>query len=203
MKVICIGRNYSEHAKELNNPIPESPVVFSKPETALLKDNKAFYYPEFSKDIHYEVEVVIKINQTGKHIQEKFAHKYFDEISIGLDLTARDIQNECKEKGHPWERAKAFDHSAVIGTFVSKKDYANLNDINFHLNLNNKRVQVGNTAQMLFPIHKILSDVSKFITLKKGDFIYTGTPSGVGPLKIGDHLEAFIEDKKLLECKVC
>ena len=203
MKVICIGRNYSEHAKELGNTIPKKLVVFSKPETALLKDNKAFYYPEFSKDIHYEVEIVVKINQTGKHIQEKFAHKYFDELSIGLDLTARDIQNECKEKGLPWERAKAFDHSAVIGTFVSKKGYGDINNINFHLTLNKNKVQIGNTSQMLFSIDKILSDVSKFITLKKGDFIYTGTPSGVGPLKIGDHLEAFIEDKKLMECRVC
>ena len=202
MKVICIGRNYLQHAKELNNPVPDKPVVFSKPETALLKNNKPFYYPEFSNDIHYEVEIVIKINQTGKHIKEHFAHKYFDEISIGLDLTARDIQKECKEKGHPWERAKAFDHAAVIGSFVSKKCFPDLNDINFHLDLNQKRVQAGNTSQMLFPIHSILSDVSKFITLKKGDFIYTGTPAGVGPLKVGDHLEAYIEDKKLLDCKI-
>jgi len=202
MKIICIGRNYSEHAKELNNPVPDQPVIFSKPETALLKDNKPFYYPEFSNDIHYEAEIVIKINQTGKHIQEHFAHKYFDEISIGLDLTARDIQRECKEKGHPWERAKAFDHSAVIGSFVSKQTFPDLNDINFHLNLNQIRVQEGNTSQMLFSIYRILSEVSKFITLKKGDFIYTGTPAGVGPIKSGDHLEAYVEGKKLLDCKI-
>ena len=202
MKIICIGRNYIDHAKELNNQIPKTPVVFLKPDTALLKNGKPFYYPDFSNNIHYEAELVLKICKNGKHIDKKFAQKYFEEISIGIDLTARDIQKECKEKGLPWERAKAFDGSAIIGSFINKKDLNNPNEVLFNLNINNISVQKGNSRDMLFSLDEIISDVSKFISLKQGDLIFTGTPAGVGPINKGDNLEGFIEDKALLLCEI-
>ncbi len=199
MKIICIGRNYAEHAKELNNPIPTEPVIFMKPDTALLKDNQPFYHPEFSKDIHHEVELVIKISKEGKHITPKFARNYFDEIGLGVDFTARDLQSKFKEKGLPWELAKGFDGSAPISNFLPIKQIADLQNINFSLKINGSEVQVGNTSLMLFPFENIIAYVSQYITLKKGDLIFTGTPQGVGKINIGDHLEGFIENKKLLD----
>lgn len=201
MKIIAIGRNYTEHIKELANEKPESPVVFIKPDTALLRNNDAFYYPEFSKDIHYEVEIVLKINREGKYIDKAFAHKYFDEVGIGIDFTARDLQNQCKAKGLPWEIAKAFNHSAPISKFVSKTDY-DLDNLHFSLLQNGVEQQSGNTSHMLFSFHEIIAYVSRFFTLKKGDLIFTGTPAGVGPISVGDHLEAFIEGKKFLDVPI-
>jgi acylpyruvate hydrolase len=202
MKIICIGRNYAEHAKELNNAVPTEPVFFLKPDTAIIKDNQPFYYPDFSKDIHHEVELVIKINKAGKNIQPEFANKYYEEIGIGIDFTARDLQNQCKEKGLPWEKAKAFDGSAPIGQFIDKKKIKDENKINFHLTINGNTVQNGNTKDLLFSFDKIIAYVSIFFTLKKGDLIYTGTPAGVGPVKIGDKLEAYIENEKLLNFEI-
>lgn len=198
MKIICIGQNYLEHIKELNSEIPEEPVFFLKPDTALLLENKPFYLPDFSTDIHYEVEIVLKVNRVGKNIAENFAHKYYDEITVGIDFTARDIQKAQKTKGLPWEKAKAFDFSAPIGKFVPKNKFDQMSNLRFHLDINNKTVQKGNTSDLLFSFDKIISFISKFITLKIGDLIYTGTPVGVGPVKIGDKLEAFLENEKLL-----
>jgi len=202
MKIIAIGRNYIDHAKELNNAVPKQPVFFLKPETALLQKNRAFYYPEFSKDIHYEAEVVVKINKVGKYIEEEFAHRYYSEIGIGIDFTARDIQQNQKEKGLPWEIAKAFDHSAPIGKFVKLADYSNIQDIHFNLDINGQQVQSGHTKDMLFTVDQIIAYVSQFVTLKIGDLIFTGTPAGVGPVKIGDRLEASIEGETLLNFEV-
>lgn len=202
MKIICIGRNYVEHAKELNSEVPTEPVFFLKPDTALLKDGQAFYLPDFSKEIHHEVELVIKINKPGKNIQSQFAHKYFEEIGIGIDFTARDLQAECKKKGLPWEKAKAFDGSAPIGKFIDKKQFTDEKNINFKLLVNGNMVQNGNSSNMLFSFDKIIAYVSQFFTLKTGDLIYTGTPHGVGPVAIGDKLEAYIEDNKLLEFEI-
>ncbi|GAB2694610.1 fumarylacetoacetate hydrolase family protein [Mucilaginibacter koreensis] len=199
MKIIAIGRNYAEHAKELNNPVPTTPVIFMKPDTALLKDNKPFYHPDFSEDIHHEIELVLKISKEGKHIEEKFAADYYDEIGLGVDFTARDIQSRHKEKGLPWELAKAFDNSAPIGTkFIPKSEFADLNNINFKLEVNGEVKQAGNTKDLLFSFERIITFVSKYITLKKGDLIYTGTPEGVGKVNIGDHLVGYIEDQELL-----
>jgi 2-keto-4-pentenoate hydratase/2-oxohepta-3-ene-1,7-dioic acid hydratase in catechol pathway len=191
-----------EHIKELNSAVPEEPVFFLKPDTALLIDNKPFFLPEFSGDIHYECEIVLKINRLGRHIDEKFAHKYYDELTVGIDFTARDIQKQQKTKGLPWEKAKAFDQSAPVGRFVSKTQLPSVNNLNFHLNLNGNMVQKGNTSDMLFSFDKLISFVSQFITLKVGDLVYTGTPAGVGPVKIGDRLEAFLENEKLLAFNV-
>lgn len=202
MKIICIGRNYAEHAKELNNAIPTEPVFFMKPDTAVLKDGEAFYYPEFTKDLHHEIEIVLKINKVGKHIKEEFAHKYYDEIGLGIDFTARDLQSKAKEKGLPWEKAKAFDGSAPIGKFVSKNLLANLSSIPFELKINNESRQVGNTKDLLFSFDKIIAYVSQFVTLKVGDLIYTGTPEGVGPVKIGDKLQGYIKEELFLEFEV-
>lgn len=199
MKIICIGRNYAEHAKELNNPIPTEPVIFMKPDTALLKDNQPFFHPEFSSDIHHELEIVLKICKEGKHITPKFASNYFDEIALGIDFTARDLQYKFKQKGLPWELAKGFDGSAPISHFLPIKQIADLKNINFHLKVNGADVQVGNTSLMLFPFENIIAYVSQFITLKKGDLLFTGTPEGVGKVNIGDHLEGFMENKKLLD----
>jgi len=199
MKIICIGRNYSEHAKELNNPIPSKPVFFIKPDTALVINNNPFYYPEHSNDIHYEAEIVIRICKKGKHIDEIFASKYYKEISIGIDFTARDIQSECKKKGLPWEIAKAFDQSAPVGTFINKSTLENINNINFSLKINEEEKQNGNTNDMLFSIDQIIAYVSTLITLKEGDLIFTGTPAGVGSTKIGDHFKAYVENEKLLD----
>lgn len=202
MKILCIGRNYADHAKELNNPVPTSPVVFLKPDTAILRNGENFYYPEFSKDIHYECELVIKISKSGKYIDEKFALNYFNEISAGIDFTARDIQNQQKEKGLPWEIAKAFDSSAPIGDFISINTVENLNEIEFSLKKNGQIMQKGNSKDMIFSFAKIIAFCSQYFTLKVGDLIYTGTPLGVGPISTGDVLETFIGDKKLLQLQV-
>jgi 2-keto-4-pentenoate hydratase/2-oxohepta-3-ene-1,7-dioic acid hydratase in catechol pathway len=199
MKIIAIGRNYAEHAKELNNPVPGVPVIFMKPETALLKDNKPFYHPDFSEDIHHEIEIVIKISKEGKHISDQFAQNYFEEIGLGVDFTARDIQSKHKEKGLPWELAKAFDNSAPVSAFVSKKQFTDLKNINFKLDVNGESRQVGNTSFMLFSFEYIIAFVSRYITLKKGDLIFTGTPQGVAKVNVGDRLEGYIEDVKMLD----
>ncbi|MBY0543229.1 MAG: fumarylacetoacetate hydrolase family protein [Sphingobacteriaceae bacterium] len=198
MKIIAIGRNYSAHAKELNNEVPTKPIIFLKPDTAVLKDNKPFYLPDFSSDIHYELEVVLKICKVGKHIAEKFAANYYDEIGLGIDFTARDIQAEHKAKGLPWELAKAFDHSAVVSDFLPKSDFANMNDLHFELQVNKETRQKGHTANLLFSFDSIIAFVSQYITLKKGDLIFTGTPEGVGQVKQGDQLEAWLEGKQLI-----
>ncbi|OFY92299.1 MAG: 2-hydroxyhepta-2,4-diene-1,7-dioate isomerase [Bacteroidetes bacterium RIFCSPLOWO2_12_FULL_31_6] len=202
MKIICIGRNYAEHAKEMNAAVPTEPVFFLKPDTAIIKNGQPFYYPDFSKEIHHEVELVLKISKPGKNIELQFANKYYDEIGIGIDFTARDIQAECKEKGLPWEKAKAFDGSAPIGKFIEKKKIADVNNINFHLSINGNTVQKGNTKDLIFTFDSVIAYVSKFFTLKKGDLIYTGTPEGVGPVKIGDKLEASIENETLLSLEI-
>ncbi len=198
MKIIAIGRNYPEHARELNNPIPLEPVIFLKPDTALLRNNECFYLPDFSDDIHYEAEIVLKMGRHGKHIAEKFAASYISAISIGLDLTARDVQTALKAKGLPWELAKAFDHSAPVGDFVEVTAETSLTDIPFHLLINGLQVQTGNTADMLFSFERIISFVSSRITLRQGDLIFTGTPAGVGKINKGDILEGFIRDQQLL-----
>lgn len=202
MKIICIGRNYIEHAKELNNPIPKVPIFFLKPETSLLQKNQAFFYPEFSEDIHYETEIVLKINKVGKHIEEKFASSYYDELSIGIDLTARDLQANCKKKGLPWEIAKGFDGSAPLGKFIDKSQFQDINNLNFSLKINDEIRQLGNTKDMIFSFDKIIAYISQFLTLKIGDLIYTGTPEGVGPIKIGDYFEAFIGKEKILDLRI-
>lgn len=199
MKIICIGRNYIEHANELNNPVPGNPIFFMKPDTSLVRNNNSFYYPEHSNNVHYETEIIIKISKKGKHIAEQFAYKYFNEISIGIDFTARDVQAECKKKGLPWEIAKAFDQSAPVGKFINKSSIDDINKLKFLLKINGVEKQNGNTNNMIFSFNKIIAYVSKFITLKEGDLIFTGTPKGVGPIAIGDHFEAFIEGKKLLD----
>jgi len=202
MKIICIGRNYREHAKELSNPIPKKPVFFMKPDTALLQKNNPFFYPSFSEDVHYEVELVLRICKNGRHIGENFARNYYDQIGIGIDFTARDIQAECKQKGLPWEIAKAFDQSAPIGKFLKTKEIADLNTIEFSLKINDEIRQIGNSKDMIFSFDQIISYVSKFVTLREGDYIFTGTPAGVGPTIIDDHFEAFIGDRKLLDFNV-
>ncbi len=202
MKIIAIGRNYQEHAKELNNPIPTEPVVFLKPDTALLKEGKAFYHPDFSNDIHFEVELIIKIGKEGKHITSKFARNYIESIGLGIDFTARDLQQKCKEKGLPWEIAKAFDHSAPIGEFIPLHEIPDLNAIQFSLKQNQSVVQNGNSADMIFSFDDIISYVSQRFTLKKGDLIFTGTPAGVGKINIGDLLEGFISDRKMLSVPI-
>jgi len=203
MKIICIGRNYSEHAKELKNEVPTEPVYFMKPDSALLLRNRPFYIPDFSNEIHHEVELVVKVGRLGKNIQEKFAHRYYDEIGLGVDFTARDIQRECKAKGLPWEKAKGFDSSAVLGNeFIAKSELGDVNNIGFSMKKNGEVVQDGNSSDMLFNIDKIIAYVSQFMTLKMGDLIYTGTPSGVGPVAIGDRLEGFIGDRQMFDFQI-
>jgi 2-keto-4-pentenoate hydratase/2-oxohepta-3-ene-1,7-dioic acid hydratase in catechol pathway len=202
MKIICIGRNYADHAKEMNSAVPEKPVFFLKPDTALLPKRNPFFYPDFTNDLHYECEIVVKINKLGKNIQTKFAHSYYDEIGLGIDFTARDLQQKCKEKSLPWEMAKAFDHSAPVSEIFISKNELDLVNLHFHLLKNGEKVQVGNSKDMLFNIDDIIAYVSQFITLKIGDLIFTGTPAGVGPVQIGDVLEGFIEDRKLLDLKI-
>ena len=198
MKIICIGRNYVVHAKELKNPVPTKPMFFVKPDTALLRTNM-FYIPPFSNNIHYELELVVKIKKVGKSISKRFAHKYYDEISLGLDLTARDLQEECKEKRMPWEIAKGFDSSAPIGKWYQKKD---LKSLDFYLLKNGEKVQEGNPSQMVFDVDSIIEYVSKFMTLKKGDLIFTGTPSGVGKIEVNDVFEAYLDGKKTIDLRV-
>jgi len=203
MKIICIGRNYSEHAKELKNEVPTEPVYFMKPDSALLLRNRPFYIPDFSNEIHHEVELVVKVGRLGKNIQEKFAHRYYDEIGLGVDFTARDIQRECKAKGLPWEKAKGFDSSAVLSNeFIAKSELGDVNNIGFSMKKNGEVVQDGNSSDMLFNIDKIIAYVSQFMTLKMGDLIYTGTPSGVGPVAIGDRLEGFIGDRQMFDFQI-
>ncbi len=199
MKIICIGRNYIDHARELKNPVPEKPVFFMKPDSALVIKNRPFFYPDFSEEVHHEIEIVLKINRLGRSIEEKFATRYFSEIALGVDFTARDLQSECKKKGLPWEIAKGFDYSAPVSEFLSVDEFRDLNSIDFHLDINGDTVQKGNTAEMIFSFEKIIAYVSRFMTLKTGDLIYTGTPVGVGPVKIGDHLEGYMEDEKMLD----
>lgn len=202
MKIICIGRNYIEHAKELNNPVPEKPVFFMKPDTALLPPHNPFFYPDFSNDIHYEVELVLKICKNGRSIEERFAHKYYDEIGIGIDFTARDLQAECKKKGLPWEIAKAFDFSAPVGNFRHKSSFPELNNVKFGLKINGEWRQQGYSKDMIFNFDRIISYVSKFVTLRKGDYIFTGTPEGVGPTHLNDHFELFLEEELMLSFNV-
>jgi 2-keto-4-pentenoate hydratase/2-oxohepta-3-ene-1,7-dioic acid hydratase in catechol pathway len=202
MKIICIGRNYAEHAKELNNPLPAKPVFFMKPDSALLLNNNPFFLPGFSNEIHYEAEIVLKISRLGKNIAEKFAHRYYNMIGVGIDFTARDLQDVCKKAGHPWEIAKAFDQSAVINHFVGIETVPDRNAINFSLDINGKTVQQGNTREMIFSFDHIIEYVSTFITLKTGDLIYTGTPAGVGPVKKDDHLVATLEGQVMLDFNV-
>jgi len=202
MKIICVGRNYAAHAKELNNAVEEEPVIFLKPDTALLNNNKDFYLPDFSNDIHYETEVVVKINKPGKNIDEKFANRYYDSVSVGVDFTARDLQSMLKAKGLPWERAKAFDGSAVIGSFLPLAEVGNIADLDFSMNLNGQKVQSANTSEMVFSVDKVIAFVSRFITLKTGDLIYTGTPQGVGKVNVGDHLIGFLGNQELFNFKV-
>ena len=202
MKLIGIGRNYAEHIEELNNERPSEPVVFLMPDSALLRNNDPFYYPDYSKDIHHEVEIVLRINRVGKHIDEKFASKYYDEIALGIDFTARDLQAKAKEKGLPWTLAKGFDGAAVISRYIPKKNFKDLNDLNFGLEIDNNTVQKGNTSLMLFSFDYIISYVSRFMTLKKGDLIYTGTPKGVGHIEIGNRIKGYIEGEKLLDFEV-
>lgn len=201
MKIICIGQNYKAHVEELKSEVPDEPVFFMKPDSSLLRNNDPFYIPDWSNDLHHEIELVIKISRIGKNIEKKFAHRYFDEIGLGIDFTARDIQYKLIEKGLPWEKSKAFDQSAAISsTFINKADLGNLQSIPFKLNKNGETVQNGNSCLMIFGIEEIISHISTYLTLKIGDLIYTGTPAGVGSVKVGDHLEGFINDKKLLDC---
>ncbi len=202
MKIIAIGRNYVAHAHELNNEVPSEPVIFMKPETAILKDGKPFFYPEFTTDIHYELEIVLKISKQGKYIQEKFAHTYFEQIGLGIDLTARDLQTKLKNKGLPWETAKAFDNSAILGNFIPKENLKNPEAIEFKLIQNGNTVQEGNSALMLYNFNQIIAYTSQFFTLRTGDLIFTGTPAGVGPIKIGDKLTGFLEGQELLNCEI-
>lgn len=201
MKIFGIGRNYAEHIKELGNERPEEPVIFLKPDTALLKDNQPFYYPDFSSDVHYEVEIVLRISREGKHIEEKFAHKYFDAIGIGIDFTARDLQQKAKQKGLPWALAKGFNGSAPVSGFLPKEEFE-LQNLNFGLQVNGEMRQQGNTSYMIFSFDYIIAYLSRYFTLKKGDLILTGTPEGVGPVKQGDRLTAFIEKQTLLDFEV-
>lgn len=202
MKIFCVGLNYADHVREFGGQIPTEPVIFSKPETALLKNNEPFYYPEFSKEIDYETELVVKINKEGKYIDPKFAHKYYDEVALGIDFTARDLQKVLKSKGHPWDIAKGFNGSAPLSNFVPVSKFADIQNLNFHLHINGSLAQKGNTSDMIFNIDLLLSYLSKFFLLKKGDLVFTGTPVGVGPVKVGDRLEAFLENEKMLDFQI-
>jgi len=205
MKIFCIGRNYTEHAKELNNAVPENPVVFMKPATALLKDNQPFYYPEFTKDLHYETELVLRICKQGRYIKQKFAHKYYDHISVGIDFTARDLQAYQKAKGLPWEIAKAFDGSAVLGAFKPASEILGQTGggpVKFSLKLNGIEVQKGCSGDMIYSFDVLIEYISQFFTLQQGDLIYTGTPAGVGAVKKGDRLEGFLEYERLFDCEI-
>lgn len=202
MKLICIGRNYTDHIKELENEKPTDPVVFLKPDTAILLKKQPFFIPDYSDDVHHEVEVLVKINKVGKHINKKFAHKYYNEIGLGIDFTARDLQKQLKDKGLPWEKAKSFDGAAVIGSWISVKEVNNVNAIEFSLKKNDNIVQLGNTSHMLWKIDELIEYVSKYFTLKIGDIIFTGTPAGVGRVIANDKLKGFIEDKEMFSITV-
>tara|TARA_R110000796_G_scaffold56892_1_gene131616 strand:- start:22273 stop:22884 length:612 start_codon:yes stop_codon:yes gene_type:complete len=202
MKIICIGRNYVDHIKELNNERPTDPVLFIKPDSAVLPKEQDFYIPEFSNDLHFEVEVLVKIKKVGKHIDPQFSHTYYDEIGLGIDFTARDLQSQLKEKGLPWEKAKGFDGSAVIGKWLPKSRFNDVNDLNFQLKKNNEVVQQGNTSLMLWKIDEIISYVSRFFTLKKGDIIFTGTPAGVGRISANDYLSGTLENEQMFSLNI-
>ncbi|TPE44316.1 fumarylacetoacetate hydrolase family protein [Pontibacter mangrovi] len=202
MKILAIGRNYAEHIAELQNEVPDEPVIFFKPDTAILRNNEPFYYPEYSTDIHHEVELILRISREGKNIEKKFAHKYYDAIGLGIDFTARDLQAKAKAKGLPWTLAKGFNGSAPVSEFLPLSEFPDLQNISFRLDVNGETKQQGNSKMMLNDFDDIIAYISKFITLKKGDIIYTGTPEGVGPVKIGDRLEGYVEDKKLLDFEV-
>ena len=202
MKILAIGQNYIEHNKELNSKHPSEPVVFMKPDTALLRNNKPFFIPDFTEELHYETELIIKINRLGKNIAPKYAHRYYSEIGLGVDFTARDVQRRLKNEGKPWEISKAFDNSAVIGDFVPVEKLGNVQDIHFSLNLNGTTVQLGHSADMIFPIDELIAYVSCFFTLKIGDILFTGTPAGVGKVAVGDRLEGFIYDSKMFDFKI-
>lgn len=202
MKIFAIGQNYIEHNKELNSPNPTEPVVFMKPDTAALKNNKPFYIPDFSQEVHYETELIIKIDRIGKNISPKFAHRYYSEIGLGVDFTARDIQRRLKTEGKPWEICKSFDNSAVIGGFWAKEELGDVQSIDFHLDINGSLVQKGNSSDMIFPVDELIAYISRFFTLKIGDVLFTGTPVGVGKVNIGDHLQGFIFDKKMFDFKI-
>jgi 2-keto-4-pentenoate hydratase/2-oxohepta-3-ene-1,7-dioic acid hydratase in catechol pathway len=203
MKIICVGRNYVAHAKELNNEVPTEPVLFMKPDSALLRNNDPFYIPDWSNEIHYECEIIVRINRLGKNIEKKFAHRYYNEIGLGIDFTARDVQNKLKDKGLPWEISKAFDHSAVIcPEFTSIDALPDRNSIHFRLDKNGTTVQEGDSSLMIFPIDDTITHVSKYFTLKIGDLIYTGTPAGVGPVQVGDRLEGYLEGQKKFDFRV-
>jgi 2-keto-4-pentenoate hydratase/2-oxohepta-3-ene-1,7-dioic acid hydratase in catechol pathway len=202
MKLICIGRNYSEHIRELSNERPADPVVFIKPDSAILPKEQDFYIPEFTGDVHYEVEVLIKIKKVGKHVDPRFAHKYYDEIGLGIDFTARDLQAKLKEKGLPWEKAKGFDGAAVIGQWVSKDKFGDLRNLQFDLSLNGKVVQQGNTSDMIWGVDELISYVSRFFTLKKGDILFTGTPAGVGKVSPNDYLSGRLEGMEMFRLKI-
>lgn len=199
MKIICIGRNYLKHAKELESEIPTEPVFFMKPDSSLLLDNRHFYIPEFSNEVHHEVELVVKINRLGKYIEARYAHRYYDEIGLGVDFTARDLQRQLIAKGLPWEKSKAFDSAAVLGDFIAKEEMGDLGQIEFSLQKNGETVQQGNSKDMIFTIDTIIEHVSQFVTLKIGDLIYTGTPAGVGAVHIDDRLEGFIGERKMFD----
>lgn len=201
MKIICIGRNYAAHIDELNNERPSDPIIFMKPDTALLQGNAPFYIPAFSNDVHYECELLVKIKKEGKSILPEFAHKYYDQIGLGIDFTARDLQQRCKEKGLPWEKAKAFNNSAAVSNFIDIAEH-DLTNLNFNLNLNGACVQYGETSLMLWPVDELIAHVSQYFTLKAGDILFTGTPAGVGPVKMGDRLEGYLADLKLLDFQI-
>lgn len=202
MKIICIGRNYTEHIEELANEKPTEPVVFLKPDTAILLKKQPFFIPDFSDDVHHEVEVLVKIDRIGKYIDPKFSHKYYNQIGLGIDFTARDLQAKLKAKGLPWEKAKSFDGAAVVGNWVDKTKFESMDRLNFHLEKNGEKVQVGNTANMLWKIDEIIAYVSQYFTLKIGDIIFTGTPSGVGRVTANDNLDGFLEEEKLFSIRV-
>ena len=202
MKIICVGRNYTDHIKELENNKPKEPVLFLKPDSSIILNNKPFFIPDFSKNIHYELELIIKISRLGKHIQEKFSHKYYDFIGLGIDFTARDLQSDLKSKGLPWEKSKAFDGSCFISKWINKSEFNDVNNLNFKLNKNGNTVQKTNSKLMLWKIDELISYISTFFTLKIGDVIFTGTPAGVGNVSIGDNLEGFIEDNKIFNLNI-
>ncbi|MEK0420214.1 MAG: hypothetical protein RLZZ161_65 [Bacteroidota bacterium] len=202
MKIICIGRNYAAHVRELNNAMPDEPVIFIKPDTAVLRNNAPFFIPEFTRDVHHEIEVVVKINKNGKAIPVQFAADYYDEITVGIDFTARDLQSKLKEKGLPWEKAKGFDHSAVIGKFIPKNGM-DMKNLDFHLTKNEQIVQQGNTGMMMHAVDAVIAHVSQYFMLKTGDLIFTGTPEGVGAVSAGDELKGYLGEQMLFRCKVC
>lgn len=202
MKIVCIGRNYAAHIEELKNERPDEPVIFTKPDSAILRNNAAFFFPNYTKEIHHEVEIVLKISKLAKSVEQEFAHKYYEEVGLGIDFTARDLQSKAKEKGLPWALAKGFNGSAPISEFIPKNELGDMGNLNFSLKVNGQEKQAGNTSLMLFDFNYIISHISKFILLKKGDLIFTGTPAGVGPIAVGDRLQAYLEDREMLDFEV-